>query len=555
MTDKNSSLTDNDTCTKDGFVVPAKKTKTIMIRRKKGETISKEQLRNMTQYSTSDSALIQQQSKSNPKRSDTKDNDHDIPSISNSSTQEKLRQRASSPPLLESVVEDDTKSYFTRAPAPYNYTQPSVTTSTSGVNTTGSKTSTSTTTVNEGRRKKQQPATTTSTMQDQQSRSKGAKCTPSTQVQQQPQPLPDVNGSDFMNQFMSSGVLTKLMGPEFKNTIQELNRKATSIPEAEMANMNQKEFTKKIIGSVLNLPPEENNTSSSNGNTLNVANLMNDMLGRAYDIFTDPQYDKEDDDDQKTSSQQQQQQTSGNSVPSDFSVYGNDSTPPEKPATRSGKYSMMENELNKPHQAYKAFNVLIFSILNELSEKLPHKADHYRHLRKMIEDTIEMDPAKPSDIFRKSIEGKEKYLEKYSTENVAFICKNIKNIELLNMLELDDEWHHFTTEDLKSFHEKLIQLYTVAFIFQDIIPVELFQKVEGFTKSVKVPGFNVNVNPGEPLKPTSQVFSVLVDQLLSDKSMIRDIRKTSMGVISSFQNPIPDSEAFESRMRTAQNSI
>lgn len=126
---------------------------------------------------------------------------------------------------------------------------------------------------------------------------------------------------------------------------------------------------------------------------------------------------------------------------------------PDAPTERSGKYASIEEEKQR-HLIYKGFNTVLISILNMLMEKLPHKRSHYMTLKRLIETVITTNPLKPRELWKNSIDKNPEYqdkLSKYSKENVAFICKHLHNIDPLHTLELNDEWHHFTSDDYKVF--------------------------------------------------------------------------------------------------------
>lgn len=116
-----------------------------------------------------------------------------------------------------------------------------------------------------------------------------------------------------------------------------------------------------------------------------------------------------------------------------------------------------------------------------LTQTLPHKAKLYEVLYKTVKNFGELEGgAKPWRIWVDSVKGHEDKLRIYSKENIKYICENLDQIEILQMLELKEEWNHFSSQDLTRFWNKLNE---IQFAIDD--PDSLFSE-EGFNPIEKL---------------------------------------------------------------------
>jgi len=329
------------------------------------------------------------------------------------------------------------------------------------------------------------------------------------------------------------------LDPNIFNLMQNLPKMATvniqkaiqDTPKEQLDKMSFQDVTNLITKNMAEFPvqiPQVNKTNSKS-QSFDMSKMVATLMKNAEMIVTgNGPTDKK----------------SGNSYPSMFDG------PPEIPE-RSGKYSTVEDE-KKQHLIYKGFNVTILSLLTLLTEKLPHKTAHYELLRRMIESTISVNPCKPREIWKKTIQGKEDKVQKYSEENIMYICKNLNSIELLNLLELENEWDKFTTDDFKSFHNKLSQLQNLSELI-DSIPTELMSSIQNMTLRVNnnnTVKLDENGNPAD----IGDLFQTLAGEVFKDPQIFAGMQKMSSSLMGAMaDSQLPEAPGYSNILKKANS--
>lgn len=227
---------------------------------------------------------------------------------------------------------------------------------------------------------------------------------------------------------------------------------------------------------------------------------------------------------------------------------------PEAPTEKSGKYSNIEDE-KKNHLVYKGINATFLKILTMLGEKLPEKRHHYDNIHRIIEKVIDLDPTKPYKMWAKVVkteEEKEK-LYKYSEDNVTYILKNLKNIEFLSLLELDGEWHRFTSTDYKTFWTELSHIQMLCEMVENIEP-ELMTSVQNMSIRFTQGGF---VKQGENgIQNMPQVIGQLANEIFKDQGILKGMTKTMHKMNKVIEeNAIPTAPSYDNLEQKAHGNL
>ncbi len=157
---------------------------------------------------------------------------------------------------------------------------------------------------------------------------------------------------------------------------------------------------------------------------------------------------------------------------------------------------------------------------------------------------------------------------RYTEENVKYICEHLNTIELLNLLELDTEWHHFKTDDYKNFYAKMNQLQVVSQMIE-FLPVQYFsitlnlQKKVGMMTNVQNLALNLGKSKevaldekGQP-KDMEGLFETLTTAIFEDGNIFAGIKQMTKDVIDKMDNQssIPQSPAFMNIMNKANSDV
>lgn len=226
---------------------------------------------------------------------------------------------------------------------------------------------------------------------------------------------------------------------------------------------------------------------------------------------------------------------------------------PQLPASRTGKYGSVQDEKNG-HVIYRGFNVTLLSVVTMLIKKLPHKRAYYEPLFKIMKTAMEAAPTKAQQLWKEAVKGREDKLLKYSPENVEYICKNLKSIPMLEMLELEGEWHRFTTGDYQQFWQKLNRLQEISDMIESINP-SMMTAIQNMT---------LRVNQTKPAKLDEQgkvdnlgeLFQTLSTEVFSDQTILNGMKEMSADLTKATQeSKIPTAPSFLNIMRKATSDV
>lgn len=237
-------------------------------------------------------------------------------------------------------------------------------------------------------------------------------------------------------------------------------------------------------------------------------------------------------------------QVSGNTgFPSVFDA------PPEKPLDKDRKYPELNAKGKKSQnrkELYKMFNQQLMDLLSSLAVQLPDKKKLYDTLARTMNTYIDADPEAALERWKKSVKDHEPKLRVYSVENVEYICKNLPKMELLCLLELENEWHRFTSVQLQQFHAKLKALQNTADLLEDL-PEELLDNVGMLAGKFGAP-IRDQIKEG---KSAIQVGQFLAEHVFEEPEVLSGFQKVASDVTSALMSnnnvPPPSVSAFIQR--------
>ncbi len=332
---------------------------------------------------------------------------------------------------------------------------------------------------------------------------------------------------------------------------QSVQKTMESVPQEQLEKMSFQDITKLVTSQFSNFPlPVPTTTSASgktNANSFDMNSIMVTLMQNASKMVDEKgQFITKIPNENKTKKTEQNDNSSTNAFPSVFDA------PPDRPDERSSKYYNPEEE-KKRHIIYKGFNVCLLSLLTMLTDKLPHKTSHYASLRRMIEGVIEVNHCKPREIWKDSIKGREERVQKFSQENVEYICKNLNSIELLNLLELDTEWDHFTSDDYKTFWLKLNQLQNISELIENI-PVDMMTAIQDMT--LRVNQQHVKVDEKGMPENMGELFKILSGEVFNDGKIFEGMQSMSAKLVETLnQNQMPLPPGYSKILEKANNEV
>lgn len=153
----------------------------------------------------------------------------------------------------------------------------------------------------------------------------------------------------------------------------------------------------------------------------------------------------------------------------------------EKPSEKSKNSVVKEpQDERQKHLVYLDFNQKLIDFVKTLKVKLPHNAKTYDLMIQTIKTYAAQDVTLPMQKWRENTKGHEHCLKVCNKENVQYFLDNAQNVEILNALEIKQNWKYFTPQNIRNLWKYLSELQTYSQM-TSIIPPSLMTAIQNMT--------------------------------------------------------------------------